>query len=228
MSDSIHEQISILKDKRGAFQRFLDFILFPFRGLVALEDNKWGLTSLRHERYHYVSRYCKGRVLDVGCGRNNVFINEFMNGNGWGIDVYKYEGLQANQVFPDLSRFPCEDKSYDTIVFIANLNHVPPRNRLTELREAFRCLNDGGRIVLTMGNPVAEILAHKLVYFNEKVLGIESDVDYERGMSEEEEYYVKYTEIKRLLKEAGFVDIRSRTFWEQWGLNKLFVGHKPY
>ena len=147
-------------------------------------------------------------------------------GGGQGIDVYAYEGLTKEQIVEDMSHFPFADATFDTVTFIANLNHVPRESRDAELGEAFRCLRSGGNIVVTMGNPVAEILVHKLVWCYDRLLGTRLDVDSERGMLEGEEYYLLDTEIRARLAAAGFVNVRKKYFLAQWCLNHLLTGEK--
>ena len=203
-----------------------DFLTFPLRAVTLIEYNRWGLSALASERFDYVSRETTGYCLDVGCGKNNRFIKEYLNGCGKGIDVYKYEGLTEENIVEDITHFPFEDASFDSITFIANINHIPQSKRDIELSEAYRCLKPGGNIIVTMGNPIAEILVHKLVWLYDNLLGTKYDMDSERGMHDEEEYYLKDLEIIARLKRAGFKDISKKYFVTQWGLNHLFLGCK--
>ena len=212
--------------KRTNYQKLKDFLTFPLRSLLLFYHDKWGLSSLASERYDYVSDEIIGYSLDVGCGRHNRFIKEFLNGNGKGIDIYPYEGLTEENIISDLSHFPYETAFFDSITFIANLNHIPELLRDIELSEAYRVLKYGGNIIITMGNPLAEILAHKVISLHDRIFGTTYDIDVERGMSEEEQYYVKDYEIIERLKRVGFEDIKKKYFWTQWGLNHLFVGWK--
>ena len=168
--------------KRTVSQRIYDFLSFPLRALTLFENDKCGLSSLVSERFDYVSREVTGYCLDVGCGRYNKFITENLNGNGKGIDVYPYEGLSEENIVEDISHFPFESCSFDSVVFIANLNHVPKSLRDIELSEAYRCLKTGGNIIVTMGNPLAEILVHKVIALYDRIFGTNYDVDSERGM----------------------------------------------
>jgi hypothetical protein len=77
-----------------------------------------------------------------------------------------------------------------------------------------------------MGNPLAEILVHRVVWLYDKLFKTEYDVDSERGMDEEEEYFLTDTEITERLARAGFKRISKKYFWTQWALNHLFVGWK--
>ena len=162
----------------------------------------------------------------MGCGYDNRFISEFCEGNGRGIDCFPYKGLTQDQIQPDLISFPFEDESFESVTFIANVNHIPKADRIIELKEAWRCLKPGGRIIVTMGNPIAEVLVHKLVWFYDRHLKTNVDMDTERGMREDESYFLPYKEIKHLIKMAGFRLLKHKRFVTQWGLNSLFVGIK--
>jgi len=63
---------------RSKLQTIKDFITFPFRAVILFEKDSFGLSSLQTERYSYVLKEVKGKCLDIGCGRNNRFIKEFV------------------------------------------------------------------------------------------------------------------------------------------------------
>lgn len=212
---------------RKPVQRIIDMLTFPLRAVTTFHEDRFGLSSLATERFDYVARETRGYCLDVGCGRHNRFIAEFLQGNGIGVDVFPYEGLRPEQIVTDLSRFPFEGESFDSITFIANINHIPAPDRDTELAEAFRCLKRGGNIVVTMGNPVAELLIHKVVWLWDKLFRTNVDMDSERGMKEDEAYFLTDAEIRTRLARAGFTRVTKKYFATQWGLNHLFVGWKP-
>lgn len=213
--------------RRTKRKKITDFLTFPLRALTLFEKDKWGLSSLASERFDYVAHFVKGYCLDVGCGRNNRFIQDYLNGQGKGIDVYPYEGLSSENIVEDITSFPFDNETFDSVTFIANLNHVPQSKRDVELAEAYRCLKPRGNMIVTMGHPLAEILVHKVVWLYDKILGTNFDMDSERGMHEEEQYYLTDREIISRLKNAGFRNITKKYFWTQWGLNHLFVGWKP-
>ena len=82
------------KADRSLLQKSLDFLFFPIRALFFRIKGKFGLSSLRDERMFLVASFCKGRVLDVGCGPGNKFINDFIGScNGLGVDVFGYGAL---------------------------------------------------------------------------------------------------------------------------------------
>jgi ubiquinone/menaquinone biosynthesis C-methylase UbiE len=212
--------------RRSGPQKLLDLIAFPLRAVLLFHEDRLGLSSLASERFDYVAGEVIGPCLDIGCGRGNRFVREYLQGNGRGIDIYPYEGLTAENIVEDLTHFPFEGLAFDSVTFIANLNHAPAEQRDPELREAYRVLRPGGNVIVTMGNPVAEVLVHKLVWIYDKLLKTNYDMDSERGMQAGEEYFLLDREILQRLRRAGFTRIRKKYFWTQWGLNHLFVGWK--
>jgi SAM-dependent methyltransferase len=215
------------RTRRTRRQATLDFATFPVRAVLPWRDDRWGLTSRRSERFIEVASRVQGHTLDIGCGRHDIFVREFLGGRGLGIDVFAYDGLEPNQIVEDMRRLPYAEGSFDTVTMVATLNHIPERDRDAELAEAHRCLRSGGNIVVTMGHPVAEWAIHKLVAFYDRVLGTSLDVDDERGMHEDEAYFVPNSEIAARLRRAGFTDVTRRRFSTQWGLNGLVEGWKP-
>ena len=209
--------------ERSKLQKLKDFLTFPLRAVTLIREDRLGLSSLRTERYDYVSRYVRGYCLDFGCGAHNLFVTRWLNGKG--INVYPYEGLTDENVVPDMTRTLFEDDSFESATLIAALNHIPRSIRDAELAEAYRCLKPSGNIIVTMGNPLAEILVHKLVHYQYRLTGT-GDEDTERGMHQEEEYYLRDFEIVDRLERAGLKDLRRRRFVTQWGLNHLFVAWK--
>jgi hypothetical protein len=69
------------------------------------------------------------------------------------IDVYRHEGL-TDETSSKMTHFSFCRRFAAT--FIANLNHLPQSNRDIELAEAHRCLNPPGKIIVTMGDSLAE------------------------------------------------------------------------
>lgn len=211
---------------RSRLRKLVDFVTFPLRALTVFHSDKWSLSSLTSERFDYAAREVIGRCLDVGCGYHNSFVTHWLGGNGKGIDVFRYEGLSDENIVENMRQFPFPDASFETVTFIANLNHVPRSDRDVELAEAYRCLRPGGNIIVTMGNPVAEVAVHRVVALYDLLLGTKVDMDGERGMGQEEDYYLNDTELIQRLVRAGFSKLKKKYFVTQWGLNHLWVGWK--
>jgi len=220
-------EIVRMSRRRTSLAKAVDLITFPLRAVTLFHQDRWGLRCLASERFDYVSREVQGYCLDVGCGYHNRFVTEWLEGNGRGIDVFQYDGLTREQIVDDMSRFPFDDATFDSVTFIANLNHVPLWMRDSELTEAHRCLKPGGNVIVTMGNPWAEIAVHKVVEFYDRFFAAHVDMDGERGMGDGEAYYLLDSEIISRLHNAGFVDLSKKYFWTQYCLNHLWIGRKP-
>lgn len=212
---------------RSRLQKTFDCVTFPIRAITLFHEDRWGLSSLASERFEYVAREATGYCLDIGCGRHNRFINEYLDGFGRGIDVFPYDGLTAEHLVDDLTQLEFGDSSFDTVTFIACLNHCPRPQRDAELSEALRVLKPHGKIIITMGNPLAEMLVHAVVWLYDRFLATRVDMDSERGMDDDEDYYLTNRETRGLLERAGFVNCRRKRFLTQWGLNALYVAEKP-
>lgn len=215
--------------RRDTLQRAVDFVTFPVRAVMpfrAGEPERWHLSSRASERFDYAAREVVGYTLDVGCGPYDRFIREYLDGNGMGIDVHRYESIGEDQVFADLSSFPFEDASFDSVTLIATIHHIPRSGRDAELAEIYRVLRPGGNLIVTQAIPVAEILVHRVTRLHARLLGDSYDIDLLRDMHEEEEYHVKDAELAERMGRAGFRDVTKKPFATQWGLNRLFVGWK--
>jgi ubiquinone/menaquinone biosynthesis C-methylase UbiE len=211
---------------RTRSQRIKDFLTFPLRAFILFHDDRWGLSSLASERFNYVAVEVQGSCLDIGCGYDNRFITEYLKGNGVGIDVFPYKGLAKENIVEDLTHLPFPDASFDSVTFIANLNHAPKPQRDAELAESLRVLRSGGNVLVTMGLPIIEVIVHKLVWLYDRFLGTRVDMDSERGMQEGEDYFLTEAEICERLQRAGFRRIVRKPFWTQWGMNRLYIGWK--
>ena len=213
-------------ESRSSTQKLKDFITFPLRAFTLFGGDRWGLSALSSERFDYVAQEVRGCCLDVGCGKYNRFITKYLKGNGNGLDVFHAPGLSEENILKNETHFPFPDSIFESVTFIASINHVQSSKRDAELSEAFRCLKPGGNVIVTMGHPVAEYLVHKVLRIYDRYLATCYDYDSERGMHSEEAYYLKDLEIINRLELAGFKNISKKYFWTQWRLNHLFVGWK--
>ena len=150
------------------FRQWLwDFLGIPFR--FVLFNQAWlprfGWTTLEEERINAVLPHSCGRLLDVGAGPNNLVKR---HGDGVGVDVFDWGG--GALVVEDAARLPFADAEFDTISFLACLNHIP--NRLEVLKEAHRLLKQDGRLIVTMINPLLGGVGHRIWWYSEdKVRG---------------------------------------------------------
>ena len=194
--------------RKSLAQWIWDFAGIPFR--MALFDQKWlpafGWTTLEEERLRAVLPHIRGRVLDVGAGPNTLVRR---HGSGVGVDVHDWGG--GAQVIEDAARLPFADASFDTVSFVACLNHIP--NRAAALKEARRVLRPGGLLVVTMINPVLGGIGHVIWWYGED--------RHRGGMKEGEVGGLWNSEIVRLAAAAGFRLTTRRRF--VYGLNHLFA-----
>ncbi|MHC4715831.1 MAG: class I SAM-dependent methyltransferase, partial [Planctomycetota bacterium] len=170
--------------------RLANAACLPLRLLLSHERvNRLGLRSIRDERYDMVRRHCRGRLLDIGCG-NNQLVKDYGH-DSVGVDVFDFGG--GATIVADAAELPFPGGSFGTVSLVASLNHIP--NRRDVVREACRVLVDGGRIVLTMIGPGWGKLRHKLAWW---------DPDQkERPMAAGEEMGLTHEYLLSLMEECG-------------------------
>ena len=171
---------------------------------------------LMHWRFAAVLPHLRGRVLDLGCGTNDLLRRYHAASTdpaaveSVGVDVYDWPG--ADLLVEDSSDLPYADASFDTVSVVAALNHIP--NRREVLAEARRLLRPDGRLVLTMLPPTISRAWH--------AVRRPWDADQtERGMRPGEVYGLRRRQIESLLRDAGFEPAWRGRF--MLGLNLLMV-----
>jgi SAM-dependent methyltransferase len=100
------------------------------------------------------------RLLDIGCGAGRALKAAIEHGcDSVGIDLSANQLQEARMlvgddvqlVQADMRRIPFPDRSFDRIMMIAALHHLPDRGaRVEALREAKRLLVDGGRSLISV------------------------------------------------------------------------------
>lgn len=222
MGFEINKKVAVPRTDRSSFGKLLDIIFFPVRALFMLTEGACGLSSLRDERMYTVAAFCRGRVLDIGCGPDNIFINEFIGReHGIGIDVFPYAGVDL--LVEDMTQIPYDDSAYDTITLIAVGGHIPKSKRTAEFKEFARLLKPGGILVMTEGEPVTQFLVHQWAHFYARMKG-SVDMDTERGMDQDEEYCMPKKELLAYLNMFPLQLIATKRF--MWGLNIVYVAQK--
>jgi SAM-dependent methyltransferase len=198
------------------WKKIKDRACFPLLIFLSSEGAQaLGLTPIDDERREAVLGHCRGLVLDIGCGMNEMLKRYRSNhGKGIGVDVYPWPGAD---LVCDTTRLPFSNWVFDTVTMLACLNHIPSSKRDQVLQEAKRILKDEGRVLITMINPFVGFLVHKIRHHH--------DPDQiERGMADEEDYGLRAYEVKRLLSANGFRLIETVPF--VYGLNRLYVAEK--
>ena len=110
---------------KSAARHLWDAVGIPFR--LALFRQEWlphfGWTTLEEERIAAVRPWIRGRLLDVGAGLNTLARRY---PDGVGVDVHDWGG--GAQVIENAAQLPFPDASFDTVTFLACLNHIPNRH----------------------------------------------------------------------------------------------------
>ena len=181
--------------------------------------DRLGNWLLRH-RIAVVEPHLRGRVLDLGCGSNQLVrayrASAAQPGasDSLGVDVYPWEGVDL--VVEDTAALPFESGAFDTVTIIAALNHIPEREAV--LRETVRVLRPGGRIVVTMIPPGISRVWH--------LLRRPWDADQsERGVKEGEVWGLTPQAVDALLQQAGYRLTAAQRFMA--GINRLRVATLP-
>lgn len=206
--------------KRTKLQKIIDEVFFPIRALFVAEESYMGLTSLRDERMEVVANETTGHTLDIGCGRNNLFISNYVD-SGIGIDVFAYDGV--DNIVEDMTKLPFDDETFDTVTLIAVGGHIPKEIRVEEFKEISRVLKTGGKLVLTEGEIITQTISHIYRELAYKLIG-KVDMDSERGMEHDEQYCMPIKELMNYLNTKPLQFKKRKKF--MWGLNNIYVTEK--
>ena len=212
-----------LRQDKPFLQVVYDFVGAPLR-MAVLPDHiseRWHLTSLRAERLGMVLNQMQGRCLDIGAGDNMLVKlycersagtpNEVAASESVGLDVVDWGSDCV--IVPDCRSLPFPDASFDTVTFVACLNHIPEREEA--LCEAHRVLRPGGRIIITMIGRIIGIVGHAIWWYSE---------DKHRDIAEGEVMGMDSHHVQTLLARSGFSSIRETGF--VYGLNRMTIGHR--
>ncbi len=196
----------------GLVRRLVSRICLPLLALISRERAlDLHLTPIDDERVIMALKYAKGKVLDVGCGANN-FVRSY--GNGTGVDVYPWEGVDV--VVKDAAKLPFGDSSFDTVSYLACLNHIP--NRAAALNEAYRLLRPNGLLLITMIPPLWGRFIHWIRFRNDPDHK-DRDIDHDHEL-----LGMHPTHVQSLISDAGFEMISRKRF--VFGINTIYVARK--
>ena len=199
-----------------AWQKIKDRVSFPLLAFLSSEHARGlGLTPIDEERVAMALGRCRGLVLDVGCGTNEL-VRRYRShqGRAIGVDVHPWPG---SDVVCDTTRLPFPARHFDTVVMLACLNHVPQSKRGQVLQDVGRVLKCEGRLLITMINPLVGFVVHTIRH--------RYDLDQlERGMGEEEAKGLWDKEVKGLLAKNRLHLTETIPF--VFGLNCLYVAEK--
>lgn len=142
-----------------------------------------------------IARHISGRLLDIGCGRKQemflTLVDRYIGLNHPSSSLINREDARyKTDVFGDALRLPFVDRSFDSVLALSLLEHVPEPQQV--LNEAYRVLRKGG------------VFAATVPFYNRIHL---APYDYFRFT----EYGIRY-----LVEQAGFKVVGIRNGGGMW------------
>lgn len=165
----------------------------------------------------YIASHSK--VLDIGSNKGELF-HYYRQRNipirGIGIDP-NIEGDRKENTFELIKDFfpssKLRDDSFDAIVMLAVLEHIPKEQLGDLAKECFQRLKTGGKLVITVPSKRVDYILSALLFF--RLIS---------GMELEQHYGYDVEMTPKIFGDAGFRLVTHKTF--QLGLNHLFVFQK--
>jgi len=163
-----------------------------------------------------------GRILDIGCGRQPVFLSQIDFQEKYGLDPAVDsstidDGLIKLIKEPFSGRaLPFDDNYFQAITMLAVSEHINPEKFKLLLAEVFRVLVPGGRLFLTTPAPWSDVILKTMVRF--KLVS-----------REEIEEHVNYLSIKQLTNlctVTGFDVSKTKVGYFELFLNQWFYADK--
>tara|TARA_Y100000816_G_C26099588_1_gene582481 strand:- start:1341 stop:2117 length:777 start_codon:yes stop_codon:yes gene_type:complete len=111
-------------------------------------------------RYKLAKKFLKqGSVLDIGCGGEGLIFNYISQEGYTGVDYSPKTVETISSKFPD-AKFFCQesppldfpDSTFDNILCLEMIEHIPEDKAPVLLDEIFRCLKKGGYLLLSTPN----------------------------------------------------------------------------
>lgn len=161
------------------------------------------------------------KVLDFGCGNQAFFLlaAEELLSEGIGIDY----DVETRQLSPKLrtiggkyeEQLPFESQSFDKIVMLAVLEHIPLDKVDSLMQEFIRLLKPGGKLVFTTPTPLSKPVLEFMAY-NLKII-VEAEI------RDHKKYYNK-TDAQELAHRNGLKLSSYANF--QLGMNSVMTLNK--
>jgi SAM-dependent methyltransferase len=142
------------------------YLNLPYKDVSGKNVWQWKIRASTYDclRKNLLPRYDRKnplKVLDLGAGNgwmsyrlglegySSVAVDLLMNdGDGLGAAVHfeKQDGSLFPRFRAEMSRLPFMDEQFDVVIFNASFHYA--ENYETVLREALRCVKDGGRVII--------------------------------------------------------------------------------
>ena len=149
-----------------------------------------------------------GKILDIGCGTNPVFLSKTLFKEKYGLD--KVRSINNRDIhlihhdFEEIQSLPFRDNYFDVITLLAVIEHVHPQHVPSVLHETRRVLKPQGIIILTTPAAWTDRVLKTMAKFK-----IVSAVEIE----DHKDTYTK-NKLKNLLGASGYTknNVRSGYF----------------
>ncbi len=159
-------------------------------------------------------------MLDIGCADGVLFERYASIGiHGIGVDPRLRTAEERKPGGVRLIRASVSEAlpalgSFDAIVMLAVLEHIPSPEQANLAKRCVAWLNPGGRVMISVPSPRVDGILRWLIRFK-----------LADGMSFEEHFGFSPNRVRPLFEKAGLALSVHETF--QLGLNHLFVFEKP-
>lgn len=135
----------------------------PYRFITMLVEKPGSRPSIRREwreRFRSIAKRCRGRVVELGCGRGELANVIHAAGHEvLGVDTNTKKIGIARETYPaiefvesDIQTVELPDASFETAVLAEVLEHVSEVVEDGMLSKAWRLLRPGGRLIVSVPN----------------------------------------------------------------------------
>jgi 2-polyprenyl-3-methyl-5-hydroxy-6-metoxy-1,4-benzoquinol methylase len=158
-------------------------------------------------------------ICDIGCGRDAYFLKHISSSikQGIGLDEEVESHEDPKLEFKKLKinkDIPLEKESFDAVTLMAVLEHLSHPQEV--LKESFRILKPGGRLILTTPSPLAKPIL--------EFLALLQLID--RKEIRDHKNYFWPDEVKEMLIRAGFKKEGIKNYYFAGYLNSLIIAQK--
>lgn len=163
-----------------------------------------------------------GRVLDIGCGVNPLFLTQTSFAERYGLDpevttTGEAADLKLNRFdVANVKRLPFDDDFFTAVTMLAVFEHIEPTRLPPLLAEIRRVLAPGGRFVITTparwSAPVIDVMVFLGLISHEEI--------------DEHQPLVSRGKLKRYLKTAGFNQEQIDLGLFEFGMNQWAYADK--
>lgn len=167
-----------------------------------------------------LSKLRDGRILDIGCGSfpyfllNTTFKEKYGLDSSVAVDSFVNQSITIKKMNAGAGNIPFKNGFFNCITMLAVFEHIDNEEIPDVLKEVKRLLSENGSFIMTTPSPWSDNLLWML-----SRIGLISKVEID-----DHKHTLSSTIIKKLLREAGFVNIKSGYF--EFGCNMWFTAQK--